>query len=109
MRFNKPSGGVITPIPQAMFVTRGDFDAKALLGMGTMMSEGKLKEETYGTRSLFVVKLGDISKGVEKNPLGAAFSELAAAALDGNTLVVGNLSYVKAALDAADGCEILTC
>jgi hypothetical protein len=103
VRFNKPAGGVMNPIPQAIFITRGDFDAKALLGMATMMSEGKLKEEAFGSHSLHVLKLGDISSDAAKNPFGAAFAELAAAALDGNTLVVGNLSYVKAALDAADG------
>lgn len=103
LRFNKPSGGVMHPLPQTIFVTRGDFDAKALLGMAAMVSEGKLKEETFGTHTLHVLKLSDLSSDAARNPFGAAFSELAASALDGNTLIVGNLSYVKAALEAADG------
>jgi hypothetical protein len=103
MRFNKPSGGMIYPLPEAMFAMRGDFDADGLLGMAMMFSEGKLRQESYGTHSLALLKLEDVQPGIGKNPFGAAFSELALTALDHHTIALGNTSYIKAALDAADG------
>jgi hypothetical protein len=103
MRFNKPSGGRLFPMPEVMLATRGDFDAKALIGMAMAMSDGKLREEQYGTHSMSILKLEDVAKGSTSNPFGAAFSEIAIAALDPHTLAVGNANYIKAALDAADG------
>ncbi len=103
MRFNKPSGGMIYPLPEAMFAMRGDFNAEGLIGMAMMASEGKLKEEKYGSHNLNVLKLEDIAKGASKSPFGANFSEIAIATLDPHTIAVGNIAYIKAALDAADG------
>lgn len=103
MRFNKPSGGMIYPLPEAMFAMRGDFNAERLIGMAMMASEGKLKEEKYGSHNLNVLKLDDIAKGASKSPFGANFSEIALTTLDANTIAVGNIAYIKAALDAVDG------
>lgn len=103
MRFNKPTGGKIYPLPEAMFAARGDFDAKALLNMAMTFSEGKLREEAYGTHTLNILKLDDVSKDASKNPFGAAFAEIALTTLDANTIAIGNSAYIKAALDAADG------
>ncbi|MBC7909465.1 MAG: hypothetical protein H7Y30_03130 [Pyrinomonadaceae bacterium] len=102
-RFSKPTGASMFPLPEAMFVTRGDFEVQPLLGMAMMMSEGKLREEQYGSHKINVIKLDEFAKDAAKNPFAAAFSEIAIAALDANTLAVGNTSYIKAALDAADG------
>lgn len=103
MRFNKPSGGKMFPIPEAMFVIRGDFNAAALISMAMMMSDGKLHLEKYGEHSIYTLKLGDVAGNAANNPFGAAFSELAITTLDASTLAIGNTSYVKSALDAADG------
>ncbi len=103
LRFNKPAGGQLFPLPEAMFAARGDFDAKALINMATAMSEGKLREEKFGNHNLSVLKLSDLSPDAMKNPFAKAFSEIAITTLDDHTLAVGNLSYIKAALEAADG------
>lgn len=103
LRFNKPSEGKILPLPEVMFATRGDFDAQALIGMATMMSEGKLREDKYGSHTIHILKLEDVAKGATTNPFGAAFSEIAIAALDPHTLAIGNTGYIRAAFDAADG------
>jgi hypothetical protein len=103
VRFKKPSGGTLFPLPEVMFAARGDFDAKALLGMAMMMSEGKLREEKLGDHSIYVLKLSDVAKGAANSPFGAAFSEIAITTLDANTLAVGNLAYIKAALEATSG------
>lgn len=103
MRFNKPSGGMIYPLPEAMLAMRGDFDAEGLMGMAMMVSEGKLKQESYGTHSLALLKLEDVQPGAGKNPFARGFSELALTTLDNHTIAFGNTAYIKAALDAADG------
>jgi hypothetical protein len=103
MRFNKPSGGMVFPLPETMFAMRGDFNAEGLLDMAIKVSEGKLKEEKYGSHSINLLKLDDLSKGASKNPLGANFSDLALTALDPHTIAFGNTAYIKAALDAVDG------
>lgn len=102
-RFSKPTGASMYPLPEAMFVTRGDFEVQPLLGMAMMASEGKLREEQYGAHKINVIKLDEFAKGAANNPFAAAFSEIAIAALDTNTIAVGNTAYIKAALDAADG------
>ncbi|HEY0544682.1 MAG TPA: hypothetical protein VGC91_04725 [Pyrinomonadaceae bacterium] len=103
MRFNKPANGTLYPLPEAMFAMRGDFNAEALIGMAMMMSQGKLKDEKYGSHTLSILKLDDIAKDASKNPFGVAYSEIALTTLDPQTIAVGNTAYIKAALDAADG------
>ena len=103
LRFNKLSSGITLPIPDAMFITRGDFDAKAVIGLATKMLEGKLREEKFGDHNLYLYKVSDISKDANLALFGAAFSEIAITSLDASTLAVGNTNYIKAALDAADG------
>lgn len=103
MRFNKPAEDTMFPIPDVMLIARGDFDAKVLIGMATMMSAGKLIEEKFGQHTIYTYSLVDKSKPASSNPFEAAFSEIAMTNLDANTLAVGNTSYIKAALEAADG------
>lgn len=103
MRFNKPANGMLYPLPEAMLAMRGDFNAEALMGMAMLASEGKLKDEKYGSHSISLLKLDDMMKDASKNPFGAAYSEIAIATLDSHTIAVGNTAYIKAALDAADG------
>ncbi|MBV9959100.1 MAG: hypothetical protein JO360_11800, partial [Acidobacteria bacterium] len=91
------------PMPEAMFAMRGDFDAEALMGMAKALGGDKLRQESYGTHNLSLLKLEDVQPGFGKNPFGAAFSELALTTLDRHTIAFGNTSYIKAALDAADG------
>lgn len=100
-RFNKLSPGVMIPIPDAMIVARGDFDAKFMLGVATLMSDGKLREEKYGAHSLYTFSLSKDAKNA--NPFEAAFSEIAITSLDANSIAVGNTNYIKMALNAADG------
>jgi len=104
MRFNKLSGGTAFPIPDVMLTVRGDFDAKTLISMGMMMSEGKLREEQFGSHTIYLLSLNDVAgKNAANNPFGASFSQLAITTLDAQALAIGTADYVKAALDAVDG------
>lgn len=103
LRFQKPAAGMMLPLPEAMFAARGDFDAKGVLAMANSMSDKKLTEEKFGEHTIYLLKLDDVAKGATKNPFGMAFSELGLTTLDAHTLAFGNLSYIKAALEAVDG------
>ncbi len=103
MRFNKPAPGTLFPIPEAVFMARGELDAKALIAMAAGVMGEKLREEAYGTHSISLLKLSDVAGDTSKSPFVAPFSELAIVALDASTIAVGNTSYIKAALDAMDG------
>ena len=102
-RFSKPTGGMLYPLPEAMFVARGDFDAKALIGMAVVMTGGVLHEEKFGEHTLYVMKLSDVTKSAGNNQFAAAFSEIAVTTLDASTLAIGNTGYIKSAIEAADG------
>jgi hypothetical protein len=103
LRFNKPAAGKMFPLPEAMFAARGDFDAKAFLASANAMSDKKLSEQVFGEHTIYLLKLEDISMSAAKSPFGASFSEIGITTLDANTIAVGSMSYIKAALEAADG------
>jgi hypothetical protein len=103
MRFNKPREETTFPIPDAMIAVRGEFDAKALVGMAKMMLGSKLREEVYSNHTLNILKISDLSDGAAKNPFASAISEVAMTAIDGSTIAFGTVGYIKSALDAANG------
>jgi hypothetical protein len=99
LRFNKP----ITAPPDFVLVVRGTFNADALLSLARIGLQGKLREEKYGSKSISIFKLSDILGADQSKFLPPGISDMAATALDGGTLAVGNLSYVKATIDAESG------
>jgi hypothetical protein len=103
VRFNKPSGDLNFVPPDVLAIATGDFSADSLMTIARLQLQDEARDEKYGTRSLAVTKIDPIAKAAEKNPLFKSFSEIAFAPLNTNTLVIGNVSYVKAAMDAADG------
>jgi hypothetical protein len=49
------------------------------------------------------MKIDPIAAEAEKNPLLKPFSELGAVALTANSVAIGNIPYLKSAIDAAEG------
>lgn len=125
-------GGVrfVDPAPQSgmpefLLVVNGDFSADALLSAARLVfgsEEGKIRSETYGSKTLNIIDLrstskpGDAASGdAEKSAAGDGakqegaapspppFPELATVALDANTLAVGVPDFVRAAIDAGMG------
>jgi hypothetical protein len=86
-------------------VTSGDFSADSLVTMARLAMQEKWTEEKHGSKALTVVTIDDIVRQSEKNPILRSFSQLGLVALSTNTIAAGNVAYLKAAVDAAEGHE----
>ena len=103
VRFNKPSGDLNFVAPDVLALATGDFSAESLMTIARLQLQDEVRDEKYGTRTLAITKIDPIAKAAGSNPLLKSFAEIAFAPLNTNTLVIGNVKYVKAAMDAADG------
>jgi hypothetical protein len=103
IRFNKPTADLNFQLPEFMVVSSGDFSAESLIGMARMVTEGKLRDEKYGDKTLSLITIDPVAKETEKFPILKSFSEMGIVALDGNTLATGSPAYLRAAIDAAGG------
>ena len=99
LRFNKP----ITAPPEFVLLVRGSFNADALLSLARIGLQGKVREEKYGSKSISIFKLSDLMGAGEAKFLPSGINDMAATALNGGTLAVGNIPYVKATIDAESG------
>ena len=103
MRFKKPSADLKLVPPEIMVVAGGDFSAEAIMLLARQATEGRLRDEKYGTKTIGLMTINDIAKEAEKTPFLKPFSEVAIAPLSGDTIAAGSIDYVKAAIDAAAG------
>ena len=98
-------------LPEFVVVVRGGFNADTMLALGRVaLGAEKLKsrQESYGSKTIEILDLAALNKPGEGGEDGKPSSqmpypEVAVAALDSNTLVVGVPSYVKAAVDSNGG------
>ena len=105
IRFKKPTADLNFQAPEIMVVSNGDFSAEALMGLARMASQGKLRDEKYGNKTIGLMTIEPIAKESEKNPLLKSFTELGVVALNANTIATGSPGYLRAAIDAGDGKE----
>ena len=105
IRFKKPTADLNFQAPEFMMVSSGDFSAEALLGLARMASQGKLRDEKYGNKTIGLMTIEPIAKESEKNPLLKSFTELGVVALNANTIAAGSPGYLRAAIDAGEGKE----
>jgi hypothetical protein len=105
VRFKKPTADLQFQAPDYMVVASGDFSAESLLGMARSASQGKLRDEKYGTKTLGLMTIDPIAKESEKNPFLKAYTEVGLVSLNGNTLAAGTPGYLRAAIDASEGKE----
>lgn len=95
MKFVSPRPGVFTS--DTVAIARGTFDSGAIVAAGRIAAKGKYEEQKYGNTTIYVFNLAE-----NMNLLGVVntkISQLAVAVLDRNTLALGDLQAVKAALD----------
>lgn len=104
-RFKKPTADLNFQPPEFMVVASGDFSAESLMGLARMASQGKLRDEKYGTKTLGLMTIDPIVKEAEKNPFLKAFTEVGILTLNANTIAAGTPSYLRAAVDAGEGKE----
>lgn len=97
-------------LPEFLLIVRGSFSAEALLSGARMMGQGMYAQETHGAKMIDVFTLnkpaqpgaeqpGDGGKPAQKFPI----DQIAATALDANTLAIGIPSYIRDAIDASGG------
>ena len=105
VRFKKPTANLNFQAPELIVVSSGDFSAEALMGLARIASQGKLRDEKYGNKTIGLMTIEPIAKESEKNPLLKSFTELGVVALNGNTIATGSPGYLRAAIDAGEGKE----
>jgi hypothetical protein len=104
-RFKKPRADLNFQPPEFLVVASGDFSADSLMVLARMASQGKLRDEKYGTRTLGLMTIDPIVKEAEKNPFLKSFTEVGIVTLNANTIAAGSPAYLRAAIDAGDGKE----
>jgi hypothetical protein len=104
-RFRKPTSDLQFQAPEFMLVASGDFSAESLMGLARAASQGKLRDEKYGTKTLGLMTIEPIAKESEKNPFLKSFTEVGIVSLNANTIAAGTPGYLRAAIDAGDGKE----
>ena len=105
IRFKKPTADLNFQAPEFMLVASGDFSADSLMTLARMASQGKLRDEKYGNKTLGLMTIDPIAKESEKTPLLKSFTEMGIVALNANTIASGSPAYLRAAIDAGDGKE----
>ena len=103
VRFRKPTADLSFVAPDFLIVASGDFSADSLLTVARLSLQQKARDEKYGEKTITLVTIDELAKAAEKNPLLRSFSELGLVSLNANTLAIGNISYLKAAVDAGEG------
>lgn len=83
---------------ETVAIAHGKFDAKALAAAARIAANGKYREEKYRGATIMIVNVNDQMKVLGLWDMRV--SELAICALDPSTLAIGNLSSVRAAIEA---------
>jgi hypothetical protein len=96
MRYQHPSPNITTT--DTIVIARGTFNSGALLAAARLATQGRYQEEKYNGATVYIFRIQDQVKmlGLFSMRVG----EVAATALDANTLVIGEPQSVRAALDA---------
>ncbi|HEY0097703.1 MAG TPA: hypothetical protein VGB76_02015 [Pyrinomonadaceae bacterium] len=98
-------------LPEVLLVVRGNFSADGLLSAARMAGQGMYVQETYGGKTLNVFTLnkpattadGSGGGGGEQSGRKFPVDQIAAVALDANTLAIGIPAYLRDAIDAGAG------
>ncbi|HEU4767293.1 MAG TPA: hypothetical protein VFS77_07950 [Pyrinomonadaceae bacterium] len=103
VRFHKPAADLSFVAPDVMAIASGDFSSESLFTLAELSLQDKVRTEKHGSKTIALMKIDPIAVEAEKNPILKPFVELGAVALNANTLAIGNLRYLKSAVEAAEG------
>lgn len=103
VRFHKPTSDLSFVAPDVMAVLGGDFSADSLMTLGQLYLQDKVRVEKHGSKSISVMTVDPIVAQAQKTPILKPYTELGLVPLSTNSVAIGNLRYLKAAVDAADG------
>jgi len=97
-------------LPEFLLIVRGSFSAEALLSGARMMGQNMYTQETHGAKTISVFTINKpVQPGSGDQPGGNKpaqkfpIDQIAATALDANTLAIGIPSYLRDAIDASTG------
>lgn len=96
LRYTYPSA-TITKI-ETVAIAHGTFDARALVAAGRSAASGRYREVSHHGATIVVFNIGDQIKFL--GLWNMKVNELAVCALDRNTLAIGSLPNVRAAIEA---------
>jgi len=103
VRFNKPAGDLSFVAPDVMAVVGGDFSSDSIISLAQLALQDKVRTEKYGSKSITMMKIDQLEPEVAKMPLLKRYLDVGIVPLSANSVAIGNLPYLKAAIDAADG------
>lgn len=103
LRFHKPAGDLSFVAPDIMAVAGGDFSADSLISLAELGLQDKVRMNKHGSKTIALMKIDEFAGDALKNPMLKSFSEVGAVALSPNSIAIGNLPYLKSAIEAADG------
>jgi len=103
MRYHKPAGDLSFVAPDIMAVASGDFSSESLVSMAQLMLQDKVRMEKHGSKTIALMTVPEIAAQSAKNPMLKSLSEMGAVALSPNSIAIGNLPYLKSAIEAAEG------
>jgi hypothetical protein len=92
-------------LPEFLLIMRGNFSAEALLSGARMLGQDMYTQETVGTKTISVFTLNKpaTAGGEQNSKKNFPIDQIAAVALDANTIAVGIPAYLKDAMDASTG------
>lgn len=99
MRYQNPTPGVTTA--DTVVIAQGTFNSGALVAAGRLASKGKYQEQKYQNSTIYIFNVNDQVN--IPGLMNMRVKELAVTTLDTNTLVFGELTAVRATLDARGG------
>jgi hypothetical protein len=92
-------------LPEFLLIVRGNFSADALLSGARMMGQDMYTQETVGTKTISVFTLNKPAPagGGEQTGKNFPIDQVAATALDANTIAIGIPAYLKDAMETTSG------
>jgi hypothetical protein len=103
VRFHKPAADLSFVAPDVLAVAGGDFSADSLFTLAQLYAQDKARSEKHGSKTMLVMKIDPIAEQAAKTPLLKSLVEMGLVPLNANTIAIGNLPYLQAAIDASEG------
>jgi hypothetical protein len=103
MRFHKPGADLSFSAPDILAVAGGDFSSDSLFTMAQLYMQSAGRMEKQGSKTIAVMSVPFIAEQAQKTPMLKSLVEMGVVSLSANSIAVGNLAYLRSAVDAAEG------
>lgn len=103
LRFHKPAADLSFVAPDVLAVAGGDFSSDSLFTLAQLYLQDKVRTEKHGSKTMMVMHVDQIAEQAAKTPMLKSLTEIGVVPLSANSIAVGNLPYLNAAVDASEG------